>query len=346
MSPFFTPFTTKFAYNTRPNWIEQMKPWQKSLIEAVTDPEELCLLLELPNEWLAPAKKAAGLFPLKVPRGFVARMKKGDANDPLLRQVLPLNDEFNEAAGFTKDPLREQASNPVSGLLHKYQGRVLLTLTSACAVNCRFCFRRHFDYDSNTPGMAGWESAIEYIKNNADILEVILSGGDPLVVNDAVFAHFLEKLSSIEHIKRLRIHTRMPIVLPERVTDEWVQILKSTRLQVVIVIHSNHPQEINSDVKETLQKLSGFTLLNQSVLLKGINDSADVLVELSEKLFECGVQPYYLHALDKVDGTAHFDTAEAKAIQLHADMANRLSGYLVPKLVREVAGAGGKILIS
>lgn len=322
-------------------------PWQTALINAITDPEELLQLLELDRSWLEKAKAAATLFPLKVPREFVSRMQKGDINDPLLRQVLPLGDEFKKVDGYNKDPLQELAINPIPGLLHRYHGRVLLTLTGNCAINCRFCFRRHFPYAKNNPGSAGWQLALEYIAQDQTITEVILSGGDPLVINDAQLREFTSALSHIAHIKRLRIHSRLPIVLPERVTPELITLLTHTRLQPVMIVHCNHPQEITPAVREAVKSLNAaqIMVLNQAVLLKNINDNADTLVALSETLFSNGILPYYIHVLDKVEGCAHFDLEREVAQSLHREITERLPGYLVPKLVCTQAGAKAKVRI-
>jgi EF-P beta-lysylation protein EpmB len=318
--------------------------WQQALSSAITDPEELINLLELDYAFLEPAKKATALFPLKIPRAFLSRIKKGNPYDPLLLQFLPLGLELEDHSGFTKDPLNELAVNPEKGLLHKYRGRVLLTLTSVCGVNCRFCFRRHFPYEDNNPGTTGWEKTLEYIAKDKSISEVILSGGDPLVASDNLLNQFSKKLALIPHIKRLRIHSRMPIVLPERICDEFLQWIKESPLKIILVTHSNHPNEINEDVKMAMQKLqeAKVTLLNQSVLLKKINDDAKTLIHLSEALFEAGILPYYLHVLDKVQGSAHFDMAREKAFTLHQEMSACLPGFLVPKLVCEQPGAQAK----
>jgi EF-P beta-lysylation protein EpmB len=235
--------------------------------------------------------------------------------------------------------------NPVPGLLHKYQGRVLLTFVGTCGINCRYCFRRHFPYGDNNPGTEGWERALNYIAHDTSIDEVILSGGDPLVANDKTLRVFSEKLNAIPHIKRLRIHSRMPIVLPERISPDFIQWISELKQKPVLVTHCNHPQEINEAVKDAMHALSkvGVVLLNQAVLLKGINDDVDTLVDLSETLFAAGIQPYYLHLLDKVQGSAHFDLAEKRAQTLHWELSQRLSGYLVPKLVYEKAGAPAKL---
>jgi EF-P beta-lysylation protein EpmB len=319
--------------------------WQTALIQAITDPEELFSLLDLDNRQLAAAKSAAKLFPLQVPHSFVARMQKGNLNDPLLRQILPLGAELIETPGYSKDPLEEARFNPVPGLLHKYQGRVLLTIVGVCGVNCRFCFRRHFPYMENNPGSEGWDRALNYIAQDSSITEVILSGGDPLVVSDKVLQTFSEKLNHIPHIKRLRIHSRMPIVLPERISPEFLQWVSQLQQKLVLVTHCNHPQEINDAVRNAMLALdnAGVVLLNQSVLLKGINDDVGILIALSEKLFAAGIQPYYLHVLDKAQATAHFDLPLTDAQRLHWEMGQQLSGYLVPKLVCEQPGAPAKI---
>jgi EF-P beta-lysylation protein EpmB len=293
-------------------------------------------------------KKIIQQFPLRVPRGFVARMQKGNLEDPLLKQVLPLNQELMPTFGFSKDPLHEKEATKLPGLLHKYRDRVLLTLVSACAINCRYCFRRHFPYEENNPGIEGWNHAIDYIKNNSEIKEVIFSGGDPLILKDMQLQELTQKIAKISHVKRLRIHTRMPIVLPERITDELLHWLTASRLTSIMVVHANHANEIDDSVTIAMDKLlkAGIRVFNQSVLLKGINDSVSALVELSEKLFDAGIIPYYLHMLDRVQGAAHFEVDEKIARNLVWDMMQELPGYLVPKLVREQAGAPAKIPIS
>ncbi len=320
-------------------------PWQKALIEAVTNPKELLQLLELDSNLLTQAECAHKLFPLKVPRGYVTRMEKGNRRDPLLLQVLPVDLEEREVEGYSKDPLAEKQFNPIPGLLHKYKSRVLLTMTGACGIHCRFCFRRHFPYADNNPGNSGWIEVMDYIAKDSSIHEVILSGGDPLTMSDHLLSDFTEKLNNIPHLKRLRIHTRMPVILPERVCDELITWIKKLRLKTIIVVHCNHPNEINADVSIALAKLSqsGVTLLNQGVLLKDVNDNVETLRKLSENLFAEGVLPYYLHVLDKVQGAAHFDIDHTRAIELHNELSAQLSGYLVPKLVTEKPGAAGKI---
>lgn len=332
------------AYNV----LNNKKKWQESLSSLITDPAELIQLLELDPDLLPAAKKACEVFPLRVPRGFAARMERGNPNDPLLKQVLPLGVELIPTPGYVKDPLGELAANPVPGLLHKYPGRVLVTPTSACAIHCRYCFRRHFPYADNNPGRAGWGKIMEYIQADETIREVLISGGDPLSMNDKMLREFIDMLSDISHVNRVRFHTRLPIVMPERITDEFLEIMDDTSLQVVMVVHVNHPHEIDEEVEQMLQKVKSTdtALFNQSVLLKGVNDDSKTLAVLSEVLFAAGVVPYYLHLLDKIDGAAHFDVDLATAQQIHTEMAQVLPGYLVPKLMRETAGELSKTDLS
>ncbi len=323
------------------------EPWQKALSDIITDPALLLTTLNLGLEHLEAAKRATKLFPLRVPKGFVARMQLGNIHDPLLRQVLPLADEFHVAEGFSKDPLQEHKANKIPGLLHKYKGRILLTLSGHCAINCRYCFRRHFPYAENNPGRKGWQQAFDYIQNDQTIKEVILSGGEPLIVNDNTLAKLITDLEKIPHLKRLRIHTRLPIVIPERITDKFVTILQTSRLQPIMVIHCNHANEIDDHVSQILNKLNqaNISLLNQAVLLKGVNDNLQALTDLSETLFDNKVLPYYLHLLDRVTGTAHFEVPEPYAKHLYQQLTGNLPGFLVPKLVRELGGAEAKTVI-
>lgn len=318
--------------------------WQILLANAITDPQELCEILELHSPELDNLLLQNSQFSLRVPRGFVARMEKGNWRDPLLLQVLPLIKELNDVPSFCHDPLQEQQVNPIPGLLHKYHGRVLLIAASGCAIHCRYCFRRHFPYENNTPGSSGWQLALDYIAKDQSISEVILSGGDPLILKDSLLKDLVERLAGIPHIKILRVHTRIPIVLPERITTTLINILNASRLQPVIVIHCNHPREIDQNVHHALTTLhqAGVTLLNQFVLLHSINDAAETLIELCQKLFQSGVLPYYLHLLDPVAGAAHFSVDANTGKQLIQQMAARLPGYLVPKLVREIPGEVNK----
>lgn len=322
--------------------------WQEALSNLITDPKDLWALLELDPALLEAAYQAAQLFPLKITHSFASRMEKGNINDPLLKQVVPLGAELLETQGYELDPLKEQAANPIPGLLHKYKNRALITLTSACAVHCRYCFRRHFAYADNNPGRSGWEKIIAYINEHQTIDEVILSGGDPLSVSDKLLKQFTDKLSDVAHIKRIRLHTRLPIVLPERVTDGLLQWIVELPWPLTIVVHANHPQEINEEVTAALIKLknAGAMLLNQSVLLKDINDSVLVLKTLSERLFAANVLPYYLHVCDKVQNTAHYDVPHEVAKRLYAELAGEVSGYLLPKLAIEEPGKYSKTLLS
>ena len=319
--------------------------WQTEMAEAVRDPGELLSLLELDPRWLEPARRAAAAFPLRVPRPFLARMRKGDPQDPLLRQVLPLAEELQEVPGYARDPVGDLLSRGARGLLHKYRSRVLLITTGACGVHCRYCFRRHFPYAEESAKPDDWREALDYLRRDTSVNEVILSGGDPLTLSDSRLAELMRSLETVQHIKRLRLHTRQPVVLPSRVDDALLGWLSACRLQKVVVLHVNHPREMDASVREAGAKLrgAGASLLNQSVLLRGVNDSAAVLAELSEALFEAQVLPYYLNRLDPVAGAAHFDVPETEALKIMEELRARLPGYLVPKLVREVPGAPSKM---
>ncbi len=328
--------------------LRQVPAWQSQLARAITEPAELLAAVGLGEEWLPAAQAAARLFPLRVPRGFVARMRRGDPHDPLLRQVLPLAEECLTAAGFDADPVGDLAAMAVPGLLHKYRARVLLTVTGACAVHCRYCFRRHFPYADANPAADRWHAALGYIAGDDSITEVILSGGDPLTLSDRRLAELVRQLETLPHLRRLRLHTRLPVVLPERVNDELLAWLGDTKLKTVIVAHANHAQELDGPVRAALARLkaAGAELLNQSVLLRGVNDSVEALADLSEALFDAGTLPYYLHLLDKVQGAAHFEVDETAARRLMQELQARLPGYLVPRLVREVPGGSGKLALT
>lgn len=321
--------------------IPRTDDWKNALAAAVRDPAELLALLELPRELLPSARAAAARFGLRVPRSYLARMQKGNPNDPLLRQVLPLGAELETHPGFVADPVGDHAAARSAGLLQKYHGRALLLLTGACAVHCRYCFRRHFPYAEANPASDDWAEALDYLRTDPTLHEVILSGGDPLMFDDERLAGLVDQLAAIPHLRRLRVHSRLPIVLPERVSGALLDALGDSRLQPVMVVHTNHPHELGGTVVEGLRRLQqrGFTLLNQTVLLRGVNDEADTLCALSEGLFAAGVLPYYLHLLDPVDGAAHFEVAADAIEPLHHELACRLPGYLLPRLVREVAGA-------
>ncbi|WP_119717856.1 EF-P beta-lysylation protein EpmB [Cognatilysobacter tabacisoli] len=318
--------------------------WQALWRDAVRDPRELLSLLGLDGRVPALSAAAAAQFPLRVPRGFVARMRHGDAADPLLRQVLPLDDEMRPVPGFSLDAVGDAAAKAGHGVIRKYRGRALLVTTGSCAIHCRYCFRRHFPYAEETAAAAGWREAIEAIRGDASIDEVILSGGDPWSLSTPKLAELTDALADVAHLRRVRIHTRLPVVLPERVDDELLSWLGRLPWPVTVVLHANHAREFDANVDAALRRLrdAGAMLLNQAVLLRGVNDSVDALAELSERGHRAGVLPYYLHQLDRVHGAAHFEVPDDRARALHAALAARLSGYLVPRLVREVAGDSGK----
>ena len=318
--------------------------WQNELKSLITCPRALFEALELPTEALPKALIGDTTFKTRVTPSFLARMEKGNLNDPLLRQVLPWEDEALSIEGFSDDPLAEQQHNPIKGLIHKYQSRVLFIATGQCAINCRYCFRRHFDYQANSPSRQEWLEAINYVQEHPQINEVILSGGDPLVMGDSQLDWLITELERIPHLTRIRIHSRIPIVLPSRMTDSLLARLNQSRLQCILVIHANHPNELDSHVRAALleAKGAGITLLNQSVLLRGINDTNETLSELSEKLFDAGTLPYYLHLMDKVRGAQHFDIDKDQAIALHNSLKASLPGFLVPKLVQEIPGEPNK----
>jgi EF-P beta-lysylation protein EpmB len=319
--------------------------WQRLWRDAVRDPRELLALVGLPELAGRVSEAAAAQFPLRVPRGFVARMRPGDAADPLLRQVLPLDDEDRIVPGFVLDAVGDRAARGGTGIVHKYEGRALLVATGSCAIHCRYCFRRHFPYGEETAAAGQWREALAYLAADPGLSEVLLSGGDPLSLATPKLAEFTDALAGLPHVRRLRLHTRLPVVLPERVDDALLAWLSALPQQRVVVIHANHANEIDDRVARALAELrrAGATLLNQAVLLRGVNDGVEAQAALSERLFEAGVLPYYLHQLDRVAGTAHFEVPDAEALALHAALAARLPGYLVPRLVREVAGAPAKL---
>ncbi len=319
--------------------------WRRELAEAVTDPAELLRMLALDPALLPAARRAAARFGLRVPRNFITRMRPGDPRDPLLLQVLPLGAELEAHLGYGPDPVGDLAALQAPGVLSKYRGRALLMTTGACAVNCRYCFRREFPYEAGALTPARLAAAVSSLADTPGLEEVILSGGDPLALPTSRLARITDALRALPGLRRLRIHTRTPVVLPARVDDELLAWLAGLPWKTVIVLHVNHPRELSDEVRAAAAALaaSGATLLNQSVLLAGVNDDEDTLVELSLRLFESGVLPYYLHLLDRVAGTAHFDTPAQRAVALYAGLLARLPGYLVPKLVRESPGAASKL---
>ena len=316
--------------------------WRTQLRDAYRDPGALLRALGLENAGLVLADKPD--FPFRVTRCFAARMRYGDAHDPLLRQVLPVASESDDVDGYSADPLAEITLFADGSLIHKYRGRALLVVTGACAIHCRYCFRREFPY-SGSVGAGRLSSALASIAADRTLSEVILSGGDPLVLGDTALKTLFTKLASMTHIKRLRIHSRLPVVLPARITPALLAALAGGRLHPVLVIHANHPREIDDEVRDALTACrgAGVTLLNQAVLLRDVNDSAMILASLSETLFAAGVLPYYMHVLDRVRGAAHFDSGDNKAAIIERELRAMLPGYLVPRFVREVPGANAKL---
>ncbi|MEH6452814.1 MAG: EF-P beta-lysylation protein EpmB [Psychromonas sp.] len=321
--------------------------WQKELSNAVKNPLQLLQLLDISPESLTLSDIARKQFPMLVPLPFIKKMKKGDINDPLLKQVLPIADEELVSPDYSTDPLQEHDS-AIPGLLHKYQSRVLLILKSGCAVNCRYCFRRHFPYQDNNINKKQIQQVIAYIKAHPEVNEVILSGGDPLMSKDDHLQYIIDQLEPLPQLTRLRIHTRLPVVIPSRITDKLAKMLQQSRFNIVCVLHINHANEIDQSFKDAIYKLhqAGVQLLNQGIILKGINDNSQALIELSEALFATHILPYYLFLLDKVQGAQHFDLEENKAQNLIKAMNAALPGYLVPKLSREIAGEKSKTVIN
>ncbi|MDQ7017240.1 MAG: EF-P beta-lysylation protein EpmB [Gammaproteobacteria bacterium] len=324
----------------RSDALQQPPQWQKELACAIREPKKLYQALELNPDTLMGSLAAHHSFRLLVPHAYLAKMKKGDKNDPLLLQVLPRKIENQTVSGFVSDPVGDLAAVQTPGLLHKYHGRALLITTGACAIHCRYCFRRHFPYSDSNASSHNWQPALDYLQANTEIHEVILSGGDPLTLSDKKLADLSQKLDNIPHLHTLRIHTRLPLVLPNRINNELLAWLAKSRLKVVFVLHANHANEIDTHVQQVCQQLkqAGVLLLNQTVLLKGINDSAARMTQLSHALFAANVLPYYLHLLDRVQGSAHYECSTIEASHLMQTLREQLPGYLVPKLVREEAG--------
>ena len=319
------------------------KNWQKELANVVTCPKVLLEMVGLSSQVHENDIKARSLFPVRVPLPFIKKIRHGDANDPLLLQVMPRHQEFLTKSGFNKDPLLEQDNNQ-PGLLHKYQSRVLVMFKTGCAVNCRYCFRRHFPYQENQLNKRSLIDALSYIQADKNINEVILSGGDPLMAKDDAISWFLDELEQIPQIKRMRIHSRLPVVIPARITEQLCERLAKSPLKIIFVNHINHANEIDNDFKNAMKMLkqANVLLLNQAVILKDVNDTVDAQINLSEALFDTDVMPYYLHLLDKVEGASHFDIDEAQAIKIMAELLEALPGFLVPKLVREIGGQKSK----
>lgn len=324
----------------------QHMSWQQSLATAIRDPQELLRALDLePTVACSPA--AVAQFPLRVPRSFVGRMRPGAPHDPLLRQVLPLDEECRPVPGFAADPVGDGPSRRSAGLLHKYHGRALLIASGLCAVHCRYCFRRHYEYAAEPRTLAEWTPALDAIAGDETLAEVILSGGDPLLLSDRRLEELIERLDAIPHLCRLRIHSRLPIVLPNRVTDGLLAALTGSRLRVLLVVHSNHGAELVDDCADALRQLvrAGLVTLNQAVLLRGVNDTLADQQLLSERLIDLGVLPYYLHQLDRVQGAAHFEVPDATGRALVRELRKRVPGYAVPRFVREIAGEPHKSVL-
>lgn len=323
--------------------IWQTSDWQMALKTMITDQKQLLTLLQLKPESVD-ITAATKQFPIKAPLHFIKQMQPKNPNDPLLLQVLARSEELTPQAGFCQDPLNEAEYNKAPGLVHKYPGRVLLISSPHCAIHCRYCFRRHFAYDENTPGREGWSEALHYIANDPSIFEVIFSGGDPLSSNDKYIAYLVEQLGQIPHIKSLRFHTRFPVVIPQRITEQLLDIFQASQLKTVMVLHINHAQEISPELKQAVHYLqqAGIRLLNQSVLLKGINDSTEAQTALLKALFELDIQAYYLHQLDKVQGASHFGIDDQQALSLYQTLEQSLPGFMLPRLVREIPSKKNK----
>ena len=333
--------------SVRTNLSPVLTAWQQALKTAVRDPVELCRLLELPAEYQATADRAAGPLGVFVPRGFIARMKPGDPHDPLLRQVLPLAEELDSPHGFSADPVGDGPARLSPGLLQKYHGRVLMVTTGACAVHCRYCFRRHFPYHQTPRSPDDWQPALDQIAADRSIDEVVLSGGDPLTLVDDHLRELAGRLSAIPHVRRLRVHTRLPIMIPERVDHELIAWLGGTRLTPIVVVHVNHPAELDDAVARAITRLvdAGIPLLNQAVLLRGVNDDVDTLADLCRRLVDQRVIPYYLHQLDRVAGAMHFEVPIHQGLELISQLRSQLPGYAVPRYVQEVVGQDSKVLL-
>ena len=321
--------------------------WQKELANVVTDPKTLLEMLDICPEAYLAHFSARKLFPVRVPLPFISRMEKGNFDDPLLRQVMPLSAEHVITDGYVSDPLQEH-DTVAEGLLHKYTSRVLMIVKGGCAINCRYCFRRHFPYQENSPNKKRWQSALDYIANHAEINEVIFSGGDPLMASDEHLVWLIEQIEAIAHIKRIRIHTRLPVVIPQRITQALVNKLQTSRLKPVFVFHVNHENELDDEFSQAIEPLRAarIAMFNQATLVKGVNDDAQVLAQLSEKLFDVGIQPYYLHMFDAVQNCAHLDPGDQRSIEIVNQLNAILPGFLMPKLVREIAGEPNKTLIN
>lgn len=337
---------TSLSESVRP--VSDETKWQSELRDAVRSADVLCRRLNLPASLAADAAGGAGQFPVFVPPSFLSRIEPGNPSDPLLRQVLPLEAETHKVNGFSTDPVDDASAALHPGVLQKYTGRALLITTGVCAVHCRYCFRRHFPYEEAPHSEAAWDQALSNIATNTTINEVILSGGDPLMLVDQKLERLVSKIAAIPHVTRLRVHTRLPIMIPSRVTDELLAWLTSSRLTPVMVIHANHAQELDTQVAHSLQRLrqAGAMLLNQAVLLRNVNDSVDAQAALSERLIELGVTPYYLNQLDRVQGAAHFEVPVDEGMKIIHNLRTRLPGYAVPRYVQDMPGQANKVVLA
>jgi L-lysine 2,3-aminomutase len=322
--------------------------WQEVLADSITDPDQLCQMLGLPPTAAEEARQAANAFGLLVPRPYLARIRPGDLQDPLLRQILPVRGESEPAAGFSRDPLCESDASPAAGLLAKYQGRSLIVTTGRCGVHCRFCFRRHRPSASAPSDPLHSPEILALLRADSSLHEVILSGGDPLTLNNDVLAACATKIAQIAHVRRLRLHTRMPIVVPQRVDADLLRWIGASPLTVSIVLHVNHPAEIDQPVADAIGQMAdaGIPLFSQSVLLRGVNDQIDALAELFERLVDLRVTPYYLHQLDRVAGAAHFEVPEREGLDLASKLRALLPGYAVPRYVRDIPGNRNKQVLA
>ena len=314
---------------------------------AIRSADELCRLLDLDLKQQKGSAEAAQAFPVFVPRGLLSRIQKGDPTDPILRQILPIDDECRIVPGFDPDPLSESEATRAPGLLQKYDGRALLVVTGACAIHCRYCFRRSFPYSDSPHSLEQWKAVIRELSDDASIHEVLLSGGDPLTVVDEQLEQLIASIAEVQHIRRLRIHTRLPIAIPSRITQRLVRVLSNSRLTPVFVIHANHAAELDQSVNDALDRLisAGIPVLNQAVLLKGVNDTAAALIELFETLADLRVMPYYLHQLDRVSGAAHFEVPVRRGMELMRQVRAKLPGYAVPRYVQEIPGEANKVVL-
>ncbi len=311
-------------------------PWRQIQKSSKRNLGEVCARLQINPELLHQSPS----FPLLIPERLLNKMERGNLNDPLLRQFLPLREELETLPMFVEDPVGDTAARAAPRLLHKYHGRALLLVTSACAMHCRYCFRQHFDYVTE----GGYDAELAYLAKDPSISEVILSGGDPLSLSDQTLEELLRDLSGIPHIQRIRFHSRFPVGIPERINDSFLKLLDNIRPQVWFVVHINHPRELDKEIISALQKIArlGIPLLSQSVLLKGVNDDLEVLTDLCEQLADAGILPYYLHQLDRVAGATHFEVSEEEGLTLVDALTSRLSGYAVPRYVREIQGKPSK----